>query len=141
MCAGAMVHARVERLVYGCTDPRGGPLDGTDLATSWVAGPSPEAQLFHIEPHPNIVAAGGLAGFVRVAPGARFPRHTHVGDEQVVVLAGGFTDEDGRVYRAGDESRHPAGTAHDFAALPGGPLVSPAVLRGGGVDFGSGFQL
>ncbi len=24
MCAGAMVHARVERLVYGCTDPRGG---------------------------------------------------------------------------------------------------------------------
>ena len=24
MCAGAMVHARVGRLVYGCTDPRGG---------------------------------------------------------------------------------------------------------------------
>jgi tRNA(adenine34) deaminase len=27
MCAGAMVHARVERLVYGCTDPRGGAVD------------------------------------------------------------------------------------------------------------------
>ncbi len=24
MCAGAMVHARVERLVYGCADPRSG---------------------------------------------------------------------------------------------------------------------
>ena len=24
MCAGAMVHARVSRLVYGCTDPRSG---------------------------------------------------------------------------------------------------------------------
>jgi tRNA(adenine34) deaminase len=24
MCAGAMVHARVERLVYGCSDPRSG---------------------------------------------------------------------------------------------------------------------
>jgi tRNA(adenine34) deaminase len=24
MCAGAMVHARVNRLVYGCADPRGG---------------------------------------------------------------------------------------------------------------------
>jgi len=24
MCAGAMVHARVERLVFGCADPRGG---------------------------------------------------------------------------------------------------------------------
>jgi tRNA(adenine34) deaminase len=24
MCAGAMVHARVQRLVYGCTDPRAG---------------------------------------------------------------------------------------------------------------------
>ena len=24
MCAGAMVHARISRLVYGCADPRGG---------------------------------------------------------------------------------------------------------------------
>jgi tRNA(adenine34) deaminase len=24
MCAGAMVHARIERLVYGCSDPRSG---------------------------------------------------------------------------------------------------------------------
>ena len=24
MCAGAMVHARIERLVFGCADPRGG---------------------------------------------------------------------------------------------------------------------
>jgi tRNA(adenine34) deaminase len=24
MCAGAMVHARISRLVYGCTDPRAG---------------------------------------------------------------------------------------------------------------------
>jgi tRNA(adenine34) deaminase len=24
MCAGAMVHARIERLIYGCSDPRSG---------------------------------------------------------------------------------------------------------------------
>ncbi len=24
MCAGALVHARIERLVYGCADPKGG---------------------------------------------------------------------------------------------------------------------
>jgi tRNA(adenine34) deaminase len=24
MCAGALVHARVDRVVYGCTDPKGG---------------------------------------------------------------------------------------------------------------------
>jgi tRNA(adenine34) deaminase len=27
MCAGALVHARVGRLVYGCTDPKGGAVD------------------------------------------------------------------------------------------------------------------
>jgi len=26
MCAGALVHARVERVVYGCDDPKGGAL-------------------------------------------------------------------------------------------------------------------
>jgi tRNA(adenine34) deaminase len=27
MCAGALVHARVGRVVYGCTDPKGGAID------------------------------------------------------------------------------------------------------------------
>jgi tRNA(adenine34) deaminase len=27
MCAGALVHARVARVVYGCTDPKGGAVD------------------------------------------------------------------------------------------------------------------
>jgi tRNA(adenine34) deaminase len=27
MCAGALVHARVRRVVYGCADPKGGALD------------------------------------------------------------------------------------------------------------------
>jgi tRNA(adenine34) deaminase len=27
MCAGALVHARVARVVYGCTDPKGGAID------------------------------------------------------------------------------------------------------------------
>ncbi|HEX9760941.1 MAG TPA: tRNA adenosine(34) deaminase TadA [Candidatus Acidoferrales bacterium] len=29
MCAGAMVHARVARLVYGCRDPKVGAVDGS----------------------------------------------------------------------------------------------------------------
>ncbi|MEM9694497.1 MAG: nucleoside deaminase [Myxococcota bacterium] len=27
MCAGALLNARIERVVYGCTDPKGGALD------------------------------------------------------------------------------------------------------------------
>jgi tRNA(adenine34) deaminase len=27
MCAGALVHARVRRVVYGCADPKGGAID------------------------------------------------------------------------------------------------------------------
>ena len=35
MCAGAMVHARIARLVYGCTDPRSGAAGSVfDVAAS-----------------------------------------------------------------------------------------------------------
>jgi tRNA(adenine34) deaminase len=27
MCAGALINARVKRLVYGCTDPKAGAID------------------------------------------------------------------------------------------------------------------
>jgi putative transcriptional regulator len=115
-------------------------LDRLDAASSWVAGPSPGSRLFHIEPGPGILAVGGIAGFVRVEAGATFPRHKHLGAEHVLVLQGGFRDEDGKEYRAGDDSHMPAGTDHEFVAHAGEPLVYLAVIRGK-VDFGDGFDL
>jgi putative transcriptional regulator len=132
--------ARVARALEVGEDVARRLLDGIDVAASWVAGPSPSSRLYHVEPGPGILAVGGIAGFVKVDPGARFPRHKHLGAEHVLVLQGGFTDDDGRDYVAGDDSHLGAGTAHDFVAHAGEPLVYLAVIRGQ-IDFGDGFEL
>ena len=115
-------------------------LDGIDAASSWVAGPSPSSRLYHVEPGPRVLAVGGIAGFVRVQPGAVFPRHKHLGAEHVIVLQGGFRDEDGQDFVAGQDSHQGAGTDHEFVAHEGEPLIYLAVIHGQ-VDFGDGFDL
>ncbi|MFM2041484.1 MAG: hypothetical protein RLY86_60 [Pseudomonadota bacterium] len=48
---------------------------------------------------------------VRWAPGTVFNPHTHVGGEEILVLAGEFADEQGR-YPAGTWLRNPPGSRH-----------------------------
>ncbi|MFT4115958.1 cupin domain-containing protein [Bradyrhizobium sp.] len=55
---------------------------------------------------------------VRYAPRSAFPRHTHGGGEEIVVLEGVFQDEHGD-YPAGSYFRNPPGTSHVPASLEG----------------------
>lgn len=55
---------------------------------------------------------------VRYAPGSAFPRHTHGGGEEILVLDGVFQDEHGD-YPAGSYFRNPPGTSHVPAARDG----------------------
>ena len=55
---------------------------------------------------------------VHYAPGSAFPRHTHGGGEEVVVLDGVFQDEHGD-YHAGSYFRNPPGTSHVPASSDG----------------------
>lgn len=48
---------------------------------------------------------------VRYAAGARFPHHQHPGGEEILVLSGTFSDEDGD-YPAGWYLRNPPGSGH-----------------------------
>ncbi len=48
---------------------------------------------------------------VRYAPGSHFERHPHTGGEEILVLEGTFSDEQGD-YPAGTYVRNPAGSAH-----------------------------
>ena len=48
---------------------------------------------------------------VRYAPGSRFERHLHGGGEEILVLAGVFSDEGGD-HPAGTYLRNPPGSAH-----------------------------
>lgn len=55
---------------------------------------------------------------VRYAPGSAFPRHTHGGGEEILVLDGTFQDEQGD-YPAGSYIRNPPGSSHVPAAQDG----------------------
>ena len=78
---------------------------------SWE-NPVPGISLIHFEGGPAYAAAD--CGFVRIAPGCKFPWHTHRGEEVSVILSGTMRDVDGRVLGAGDELVHQQGTQHEL---------------------------
>ncbi|MDF3068430.1 MAG: hypothetical protein K0R38_4031 [Polyangiaceae bacterium] len=101
-----------------------------EIDRDWVAAPIPGVQFFHLQGGPRVAHADN--GLVRMAPGARFPTHRHLGSERVLVLAGGYTDEpSGRVYTAGDWHELREGSSHAYTALPDGELLFAASLEGG----------
>jgi anti-sigma factor ChrR (cupin superfamily) len=55
---------------------------------------------------------------VRYAPGSRFPRHSHPGGEEILVLSGTFSDENGD-FPAGWYLRNPPGSSHQPASREG----------------------
>ena len=82
---------------------------------------------------------------IRMAPGCGYPAHRHVGIEEVLVLAGGYRDEEGE-HRAGTYRRYPPGSVHAPVALgvrgaPEGPGNEACLLfasaRGGVENLGS----
>lgn len=62
-------------------------------------------------------AASGDLRFIRLDPGARLPRHTHVGEELTLVLAGAFQDESG-THAIGDFCDVEDDIAHAVVAHP-----------------------
>jgi quercetin dioxygenase-like cupin family protein len=61
-------------------------------------------------------ASGGRSSVVRLAQGARFPRHVHHGTEEVVVLAGSVRIG-GVELGAGDDLFTEPGEEHDVVAI------------------------
>jgi putative transcriptional regulator len=71
----------------------------------------PGIALVHFSGGPAYAAAD--CGFVRLAPGAVFPPHTHMGDEACVVITGRIRDAtNDRVLEVGDEYFQSQGSEH-----------------------------
>jgi hypothetical protein len=71
----------------------------------------PGIALVHFDGGPAFAAAD--CGFIRIAPGAIFPFHKHLGDEACVVLEGALYDPtNDRVISAGEDYVQAAGTEH-----------------------------
>jgi anti-sigma factor ChrR (cupin superfamily) len=82
-------------------------LDTTSL--SWTPSPLPGVERRLLERVGGEVARA--TSIVRYAPGSRFDRHTHGGGEEILVLEGTFSDEQGH-HPAGTYLRNPAGSVH-----------------------------
>ncbi len=95
---------------------------------AWLPGPAEGIQLLPVETGP--AKQGMLAAFVRVPPGARFPRHTHHGHEWNLVLEGGLREGSGRETWPGEVLEMDEGSTHDFTALEGPACIAAAVIDG-----------
>jgi len=91
----------------------------------------PGIALCWVEGGPRV--ANAVRGFVRVAAGTHFPEHAHLGEEQVLVIQGSYSDPGrGRVFVPGDVDVMAPGTAHDYVVPEGGPdLVMLSVTQVG----------
>lgn len=108
-------------------------LDLVDDPSAWEPGPIAGTALVHFPAGP--ACAGADTGFVRVAPGLRFPWHAHNGEETNLVLQGACVESNGTTYRRGDEYVHRADTEHDFTAAEGPIDFVFAVRVFAGVDW------
>ena len=76
----------------------------------------PGIELVHFEGGPTYAAAD--CGFVRLAPGAMFPPHTHMGEEVTVILSGRVRDAaTGALRGPGDELIQAPGSEHSFVCI------------------------
>ena len=75
----------------------------------WVTSPADGVSRVHLEREAE--ESGHTTSFVRFAPGSSFPEHTHTQGEELYVLSGVFSDENGD-YPAGTYLRNPPGSQH-----------------------------
>jgi hypothetical protein len=100
------------------------PLDTS--AYAWEE-PFPGIRICEVRKDPSRNMRGCV---VWAKPGARTARHRHLGDEVILVLAGGLRDERGS-YHAGQICRSRQGSAHVEEVLPGEDCFCYVVYYGG----------
>ena len=74
--------------------------------------------------------AGAQTYLVTFAAGARFPEHHHDGLETVLLMAGSYTEDTGKVYATGDIHVMEPGTAHAFTIAKDEDCVAATLLHG-----------
>jgi len=74
-------------------------------------------------------AAANRAVLIAMDAGCAYPSHRHLGDEEVLVLAGSYRDAAGE-YRAGEFHLNPSGSIHAAIAGPSGALLFARVPEG-----------
>lgn len=87
--------------------------------TQWVA--SPQAGVHRVMLDRIGAEKARATSIVRYAAGSDFPSHQHPGGEEILVLAGTFSEGDAH-HGPGSDMRNPPGSAHRPASEPGALL-------------------
>jgi len=103
-------------------------VDRFDDAAAWGPGPGDGLQLMPVEAGPRW--DGFMTVVVRLEPGAQLPMHRHASREQVLVLEGGYRDDQsGQEFWRGDLDVREAGTSHSFTAVAGPACLCASVVQ------------
>lgn len=95
---------------------------------AWKFAGLPGIKKMAIEAGPR--CRGAQAYLVRFAAGRRFPEHRHDGLEQVLILAGSYTEDSGRNYATGDFHVMQPHSAHAFTIAEDEDCVAATLLQG-----------
>ena len=83
-------------------------LDKLDDPAAWVDGPVPNSWVFMSDVRgPKL--EGAFCGFVKMGPSVKWPAHKHLGREFMLVLEGGFKEDDRRRGARRQSARHGRG--------------------------------
>ena len=135
--------ARMARMFDVTVDRARELLGLIERKASWIPQVIPGLSFVDFEGGPSTAAAD--CGFVRLAPGATFPPHTHLGEEMTTILSGRVHDPvNDRTIGPGEDYIRPEGSTHYLVCVgdedciyatrayngislgpPGGPRVQP----------------
>jgi putative transcriptional regulator len=102
-----------------------------DDEAAWCEGPAEGVALLPVAAGAR--CAGFMTALVRLRAGAQLPLHRHADREQVLVLQGGYRDDQsGLEFWRGELDVREPGTAHSFTALEGVACVCASVSKLGG---------
>jgi putative transcriptional regulator len=92
----------------------------------------PGMRAWPLSPGPRRSTARAILACVE--PGAAIPRHTHPGDEHILVFQGAFVADDGRVIRGGQELHSGAGSAHAVERVLGDEPCLCAIVNDAAIE-------
>lgn len=99
-----------------------------DSQAHWFEGPSPGIWLLPVSAGARW--EGFLTTLLRLEPNVQFPEHRHAAEERVLLLEGGYRDDQlGVEFWRGALDVRPAGSEHSFTALEGLGCLCASVTK------------
>lgn len=96
--------------------------------SNWEPGPVPWVSVFHFQGGPAVASLD--TGLVRFKKGMPFPLHRHTGEERVLILDGGYFDDERRWYGPGDLHDMADGTQHALQMSAERDVLLAVVMAG-----------